>query len=109
MCQADIENGLKTAFLDYNHTSSLLYRPQFIFNDYKAGRKMLVSIEEELKRCDEFFISVAFITQSGITPLLQTLKELEKRNVPGRIMTTDYLSFSEPEALKKLGELIKNF
>lgn len=66
---------------------------------------MLVSIEEELKRCDEFFISVAFITQSGITPLLQTLKELEKRNVPGRIMTTDYLSFSEPEALKKLGEL----
>ncbi len=65
----------------------------------------MVSIEEELKRCDEFSISVAFITKSGITPLLQTLKELEEKNIPGRIMTTDYLTFSEPEALRKLSEL----
>ena len=50
-------------------------------------------------------MSVAFITKSGITPLLQTLKELEKRNIPGRILTTDYLQFSEPEALMKLASL----
>lgn len=42
---------------------------------------------------------------SGITPLLQILKMLEKRNVPGRILTTDYLNFTEPRALKKLVEL----
>ncbi len=34
---------------------------------------------DELLRCDRFAISVAFITRGGITPLLQTLKELEKR------------------------------
>lgn len=105
MNQTDIENGMRTAFLDYDHASSLLYRPQFIYNDHNAGKKTLVSIEEELKRCDEFSISVAFITKSGITPLLQTLKELEEKNIPGRIMTTDYLTFSEPAALRKLSEL----
>ncbi len=41
----------------------------------------------------------------GITPLLQTLKELEKRNIKGEILTTNYLNFSEPKALKKLNEL----
>lgn len=55
--------------------------------------------------CEEFSISVAFITMSGITPLLQTLKELENKGVKGRILTTDYLNFSEPKALKKLTKL----
>ena len=68
-------------------------------------KKVLVSIEEELQRCEEFFISVAFITKSGITPLLQTLKDLEQRNIPGKILTTNYLMFSEPEALEKLAGL----
>nr|WP_235837614.1 DUF3427 domain-containing protein [Clostridium sp. Marseille-P3244] len=41
----------------------------------------------------------------GITPLLQTLKELEIRGIPGKILTTDYQNFSEPRALRKLAEL----
>lgn len=57
-----------------------------------------------MQNCDAFFISVAFITMSGITPLLQVFKELEQSGVPGRILTTDYLTFSEPRALKKLAE-----
>lgn len=100
-----IQEGFQTAFIDYQHNSELSYRPQFISNDYKEGRKVISSIEQELKYCDEFFISVAFITEGGIAPLLQTLKELEKKGVPGRILTTDYLNFSEPKALKKLSEL----
>ena len=39
---------------------------------------------------------------SGITPLLQTLRELEKKNIHGEILTTNYLNFSEPNALDKL-------
>lgn len=41
----------------------------------------------------------------GITPLLQTLRELEKRGVKGEILTTNYLNFSEPRALEKLNKL----
>ena len=100
-----IQQGLHTAFIDAETISNLAYKPQFISNNYKQGRKVLASIEEELARCDEFLISVAFITMSGITPMLQTLKELEKRGIPGRILTTDYLMFSEPKALDKLSQL----
>ncbi|MDE4078683.1 phospholipase D-like domain-containing protein [Methanosphaera sp. Vir-13MRS] len=41
---------------------------------------------------------------SGLTPLLQDLLELEHRGVKGKILTTDYLNFIEPEALEKLLE-----
>ncbi len=101
----NLHSGLETAFIDSEVSSNLAYKPQFVSNNYKEGRKVLSSIENELLACDEFSISVAFITMSGITPLLQTLKELENRNIPGRILTTDYLNFSEPKALEKLAEL----
>ena len=63
--------GFETAFINQGSTSNLAYKPQFISNNYKEGRKVLSSIEDELSKCDEFSISVAFITESGITPLLQ--------------------------------------
>ena len=67
-----IIQGLNTAFINQNIASDIAYRPQFISNDYKEGKKVIASIEEELLTCDEFTISVAFITMGGITPLLQT-------------------------------------
>ena len=68
----------------------------------KEGKKVLSSVEDELLKCDRFQISVAFITMSGITPLLQTLKVIRKTKIiPGEILTTNYLNFSEPGALKK--------
>ena len=73
--------------------------------NYKEGKKVISSIEDELLRCDKFQISVAFITMGGITPLLQTLQELERKGIPGEILTTNYLNFSDPRALKKLNEL----
>ena len=101
----NLNDGLITAFVDKNHKSNLAYKPQFLSNDYKSGQKVLTSIERELSNCTEFCISVAFITKNGITPLLQVLKELEEKGVPGKILTTDYLTFSEPEALIKLASL----
>lgn len=38
MNQSDIENGMRTAFLDYDHASSISFRPQFIYNDHNAGK-----------------------------------------------------------------------
>ncbi len=101
----EFESGLKSAFIDSSVNSNLAYRPQFVSNNYKEGKKVLSSIEDELLNCNEFQISVAFITLGGIEPLLQTLKVLEKKNVPGKVLTTNYLNFSEPKALKKLNEL----
>lgn len=100
-----LKEGCLTAYIDKTYSSNLAYKPQFISNNYKEGRKVLSSIEDELLSCKEFFISVAFITMGGVTPLLQTLKELERRHIPGKILTTDYQNFSEPRALRKLAEL----
>jgi len=101
----ELRLGFETAYIDGSVASNSLYSPQFVSNNYKDGKKVLSSIEDELLRCDKFQISVAFITLGGITPLLQTLKELEKKNIPGEILTTNYLSFSEPKALEKLNGL----
>lgn len=101
----EVRLGFETAYIDGSVVSSNIYRPQFVSNNRREGKKVLSSIEDEIMACDGFQISVAFITMSGITPLLQTLKELEKKNIRGEILTTNYLNFSEPKALKKLNEL----
>lgn len=99
---AELRAGLETGFINSGYNSSLAYQPQFLSNNHKEGKKVISSIEDELLACDKFQISVAFITMGGITPLLQTLKELEKNGIPGEILTTNYLNFSEPKALEKL-------
>ena len=101
----ELRSGFETAYIDGSVASSMAYKPQFLSNNYKEGKKVISSIEDELLACDQFQISVAFITMNGITPLLQTLKELEKRKIPGEILTTNYLNFSEPKALEKLNGL----
>ncbi|MDD3414188.1 MAG: DEAD/DEAH box helicase [Lachnospiraceae bacterium] len=102
---SELQDGFQTAFINNGYNSNLAYRPEFISNDHKKGKKVVASIEQELQNCDEFCISVAFIKQSGIEPLLMILEELEKNNIPGKILTTDYLTFSEPKALKCLASL----
>ena len=101
----EMNKGLQTAFIDSQVNSSLAYRPQFVSNNYAEGKRVLASLEDELRTCDAFFFSVAFITNSGITPLKQIFQELEKKGIPGRIITTDYLNFTEPKALLTLNEL----
>lgn len=100
----EIINSTQTGLIDKNINSNLALVPKLLVNDYSKGSKVLNELISELNKCEEFLISVAFITSSGITPLLETLKNLEKRQIKGKILTTDYLNFSEPKALKKLLE-----
>ena len=100
----EFRKSLDTAFVDRMTDSNLALKPRFLSNNHLEGQKVLSVIDDELSACEEFSISVAFITMGGITPLLQTLRELQRRGVKGRILTTDYLMFSEPEALKKLSQ-----
>lgn len=101
----DLRDGFETAYINGSVASNLEYKPSFISNNPSEGKKVISSIEEELLRCERFQISVAFITMGGITPLLQTLKELENKGVSGEILTTNYLDFSEPRALATLYKL----
>ena len=101
----ELQNGLSAAYINGFVAANLAYKPAFVSNNPEEGKKVISSVEDELLRCDQFQISVAFITMGGVTPLLQTLKELEEKGVKGQILTTNYLNFSEPRALEKLNGL----
>ena len=96
--QNDILEGAKTAFINETYNPANDFKPKFLSNNF--NHKVLNSIKEELQNCDEFFISSAFITLGGLTPLLQDFLELEQRGIKGKILTTDYLNFTDPKALK---------
>lgn len=102
--QSKIIKSIGTSFVDKNMESQEDLRPKLLINDYKKGSKVLNTLVKELNNCDTFMFSVAFITMSGLMPILETLKSLEEKNIKGKILTTDYLNFSEPRALKKLLE-----
>lgn len=71
-------------------------------SNYK--NKILTNIIKHLEECDEFVISVAFITLSGVTCILESLRKLEKKGIKGKILTGCYLNFTEPQALRRLSQ-----
>ena len=82
----ELKSGLSAAYINGSSAANLAYKPAFVSNNPEEGKKVISSVEDELLRCDQFQISVAFITMGGVTPLLQTLKELEKRALRGRFL-----------------------
>ena len=100
--KTEIIKAANKGLINSQENSNLALLPKLLVNDYSKGNKVLNELISELNKCNEFYISVAFITSSGIVPLIETLKSLEKKNIKGKILTTDYLNFSEPKALKKL-------
>lgn len=97
-----LTESLKTGFIDQVIASNKDYRPQLLVNDKVAGKKVLTTIERELKRCDEFWFSVAFVTTSGLATLMNTLLELEEKGIKGKILASQYLNFTQPEALRRI-------
>ena len=79
----ELKNGLSAAYINGSLATNLAYKPAFISNNPEEGKKVISSVEDELLRCDQFQISVAFITMGGVTPLLQTLKGLEEKGIKG--------------------------
>ena len=98
----EILNGAKTAFINYNNSSSTDFTPKLISND--DDNKVVNSIVDELRKCDEFVMSSAFITMNGLIRLLEEFRDLERNGIKGKILTTDYLYFTETKALRKLQE-----
>jgi HKD family nuclease len=63
---------------------------------------VLSTIIHEFEHCNQFFISVAFVTTSGVAAIINKLKELEGRGIKGEILVSQYLNFTQPEALRRL-------
>lgn len=98
----ELSKSLKTSFIDFNEESTEEFRTKLLVNNYKKGSKVITHLIKELQKCEEFYFSVAFITNSGLNILLNVLRELEEKGIKGKILTTNYLNFNEPKALKRL-------
>ncbi|ANW95912.1 restriction endonuclease subunit R [Wenyingzhuangia fucanilytica] len=96
------EKSIQTGFIDKTINSEILYQPELLVNRKKPKVKVLSTIINELESCESFFISVAFVTTGGVATLMNTLVALEKRNIKGKILVSQYLNFTQPEALKRL-------
>jgi superfamily II DNA or RNA helicase/HKD family nuclease len=97
--------GLHAGFVDKSIAASSDYIPQLLTNDRKEGKRVLSSIESELKKCQEFCFSVAFVTTGGVATILQLLKEITEKGVKGKVLVSQYLNFTQPEALRRLKQL----
>jgi superfamily II DNA or RNA helicase/HKD family nuclease len=99
----DIRSKLEHSFINgKDQAEGIAEAPRLVTNVWEKGEKVLTAIEDELRQCSAFDLSVAFITRGGIEPLLAVLKELDSHGVRGRILTTDYLCFTQPSALEPL-------
>lgn len=95
-------SSLQTGYVDKSVLSDLAYQPELLVNQKNPPQKVLTTILHELENCNQFFISVAFVTTSGVATIINKLKELENRNISGQILVSQYLNFTQPEALKRL-------
>ena len=67
-----------------------------------SERNFYQELQHSFGECQSFDFTVAFINLSGLQLLLDSLKMTEEQSIPGRIITSTYLNFTEPKALRKL-------
>ncbi len=99
---SQFRKSLETGFIDKNIGSELLYQPKLLVNSKKPRKKILSSLLWELRTCESFFISVAFLTTGGVATIINVLHELEQKGVRGKVVVSQYLNFTQPEALRRL-------
>ncbi|MBQ0163381.1 MAG: DEAD/DEAH box helicase [Treponema sp.] len=107
--QNELRNSLETGFISKSFHSISEFAPTLLVNDNKKEKKILSSLVEELESCEAFDFSVAFINDEGLAAIKQTLDTIAQysekhptRPVKGRILTTNYLNFTQPSALQDL-------
>lgn len=76
----EIVRAIQNGYVDDTVSYSTTYVPEFLFNLNEKGNicKVFDGIKENLKDCDEFIFSVAFINDAGINLFKLIFAELEK-------------------------------
>lgn len=96
------QKSIQTGFIDKTINLEVLYQPELLVNRKEPKIKVLSTIINELETCESFYISVAFVTTGGVATLMNTLIKLEERNIKGKVLVSQYLNFTQPEALKRI-------
>ncbi|KAF1300854.1 DEAD/DEAH box helicase [Enterococcus sp. JM9B] len=96
-----LERSLKKAFIDRQVESSK-YDPRIIINNPSKKEFLLDILQDEIDNCQNFFFSVAFITQDGLDVIKSRLADLNKKGIKGKLLTSTYLYFNQPYMFEDL-------
>ena len=97
-----LKGALETGFIDSRKASEERYVPRFLTNNPSRAETLLSVIERQLRECDSFDFSIAFITAGGLCALFEVLNELKTRGIHGRLLTTTFNNFNTPSVFRKL-------
>lgn len=66
---------------------------------------MYESLRKSIKESDEIIMNVSFIRDSGIKLLIKDLREAKEQGKKIKVLTSDYMKVTEPNALYRLMEI----
>ena len=98
-----IEDSLHKGFIDQTKPVSAQFKPKLLTN--KSHENVLSTLLQELKTCQTFTFSVAFITDGGLATLKTMLYDLKLKGIKGRILTSTFLNFNQPKMFTELLKL----
>ena len=102
----NIENSIKTGFIDKDYFSSDMYQSKLIMNDVERTPMLSNVILEQLSDCTSFTFQIAFLTGGGLALLKSKLRDLSNKNggkgIQGRLLTSTYLQFNRPKVFREL-------
>ncbi|SFA50524.1 Superfamily II DNA or RNA helicase [Parageobacillus thermantarcticus] len=104
--------SLPLSMITYNYSNRklpvmedlFLSRLNLLHNDKHSMKNFFKALKYEMLTADSVDFMVSFIRMSGLQLIIRPLLELEKRNIPVRIITSTYLGITEVKALQKLME-----
>lgn len=97
----NIKQSIHHSFLDNQIIASDNFKAE-VFTNQSYGDQLLSGIKDRLQTVISFDIAVAFVTKSGLSILKATLSDLALKGIRGRLLTSDYLTFNQPDAFKEL-------
>lgn len=93
----DLQNDVTFGYVARTQGGPRRYNPRLVLNG--DGTTVEHAIIEELRHCDRFTFSVAFVTAAALARLKQHLLDFSGE---GRIITSDFLGFNQPQAFAEL-------
>lgn len=98
----NISNTVLNNFVDRDKYSAVGGLSASLVANESANTNVYRILKNELQTCDDFIFAVAFITKAGLSQFLSVFQDLDKRGVRGRILTSTYLWFNQPDIFKML-------
>ncbi|WP_457801276.1 DEAD/DEAH box helicase [Limosilactobacillus reuteri] len=103
--EKNVVNELYGSLLNgYINQDTIVTNDQFgprLLNN-QEGSSIWEQIKHELLTCENYTFAVAFITDSMVSNLKPIFKDLSRRGIKGRILTSTYLYFNQPAVFQEL-------